>query len=78
MVQQHLEDAELGHVIGHGRFVRGGLGLVDGQQGHPSWLLERGHSGHSVYWRDTCDFTAMVVSESRELGSDIAGIGDKP
>ena len=31
MVQQHLEDGELGHVIGHARFVGGGLGLVDRQ-----------------------------------------------
>ncbi len=57
MVQQHLEDAELGHVVGHSRFVRGGLGLVDRQQGHSGWLLGRGHGGHSVYWRDTCAFT---------------------
>lgn len=33
MVEQHLEDAELGHVVGHAGFVRGGLGLVDGQRG---------------------------------------------
>ena len=34
MVQQHLEDGELGHVIGHAGFVGGGLGLVDRQAGN--------------------------------------------
>ena len=31
---KHLEDAELGHVIGHGRLVGGGLGLAERQSGH--------------------------------------------
>nr|BBX77266.1 hypothetical protein MFLOJ_10530 [Mycobacterium florentinum] len=54
MVQQHLEDAELGHVVGYGRLVGGGLGLAERQSGDAGCCHR---VSTPINWRNVFAFT---------------------
>ena len=49
MVQQHLKDGELGHVVGHAGFIGGGLGLIERQTRNAGFSTGFGQ-GVSTSW----------------------------